>query len=191
MRNISRLFLEYARLDRRRTGRGLSVKQLERWSELRRRLEAQLATGAPREGPERRSSLRVPTRLNCTFESIGTLQKAIITNLSRTGMFINTSSPLPIGTKLDLCILIEETSEEMEVSAKVVSNDVGRAFDLKRSGMGVCFAREIPELDERLDDLYEHQIKEAYGDGEEGEPPGDPEIIETPEDAEKDSPDGD
>ena len=37
-------------------------------------------------------------------------------------MFINTSSPLPIGTQLDLCILIEETGEEMQVPAKVVSN---------------------------------------------------------------------
>ncbi len=183
MRNISRLFLEYARLDRRRTGRGLSVKQLARSSELKRRLEAHLTPGTPPEATERRSSLRVPTRLNCAFESIGTLQKAIITNFSRTGMFINTSSPLPIGTMLELRILIEQTGEEMEVSAKVVSNNVGQAFDLKRSGMGVCFAREIPELNERLDDLYEQQIKEAYGDGEEEEPPGDPENLETPEDA--------
>ncbi len=181
MRELSRLFLDYARLDRRRTGRGLSVKQLERWSELKRRLEQQLAPGASPEGSERRSSLRVPTRLNCTFESIGTLQKAMITNLSRTGMFIATSSALPIGAQLNLCILIEETGEEMQVPAKVVSNNVGPSFDLRRTGMGVPFSRELPELTEQLDDLYEQQIKQAFGDGETGDEPEDPEAVESAE----------
>jgi len=179
MRNISRLFLEYARLDRRRTSRGLSVKQLERWSELKCRLEQQLTPGGRRKGSERRDSLRVGTRLNCTFKSIGTLQKAIIVNLSRTGMFINTSSPLPIGTQLDLCILIEETGEEMQVPAKVVSNNVGPSFDVRRTGMGVCFSRDLPELTRQLDDLYEAQIKQAFDDGEGGEEPEDPEAVES------------
>ncbi len=181
MRNISRLFLEYARLDRRRTGRGLSVKGLERWSELRCQLEQQLGGGTPSEGSERRSSLRVPTRLNCSFESIGTLQKAMITNLSRSGMFIVTSSPLPIGTKLDLYILIEETGEEMQVPAKVVSNNVGPSFALRQTGMGVSFSQELPALTEQLDDLYEQQIKQAFGDGEEGDEAEDPEAVESAE----------
>ncbi len=183
MRNISRLFLEYARLDRRRTSRGLSVKQLERWSELKRRLEAQLTPGGPPKGPERRGSLRVPTRLNCTFESIGTLQKAIITNLSRTGMFISTSAPLPVGAMLDLCILIEETGEEMQVPAKVVSNNVGPSFDVRRTGMGLSFTRELPELTQQLDDLYEAQIKQAFDDGEGAEEPEDPEALGRTEEA--------
>ncbi len=183
MRNISRLFLEYARLDRRRTSGGLSVKQLERWSELKSRLEQELTPGGPRKGSERRESLRVTTRLNCTFESIGTLQKAIITNLSRTGMFINAPSPLPIGTQLNLCILIEETGEEMQVPAKVVSNNVGPSFDVSRTGMGVCFTRELPELTQQLDDLYEAQIKQAFDDAEGGEEPEDPEAVVRTEEA--------
>ncbi len=185
MRNISRLFLEYARLDRRRTSRGLSVKQLERWSELKSRLEQELTPRGPRKGSERRESLRVTTRLNCTFESIGTLQKAIITNLSRTGVFINAPSPLPIGTQLELCILIEETGEEMQVPAKVVSNNVGPSFDVRRTGMGVRFTRDLPELTRQLDDLYEAQIKQAFDDGEGDEEPEGAESVKDP------SPDGD
>ncbi len=169
MPNIARLFLEYARLDRRRTGRGLSVKQLERWVELKRRLEHHLAPGTPSPGAERRDSIRVPTRLNCSFESIGTLQKAIITNLSRTGMFINTASPLPIGAKLELRILIRETGREIDVPAKVVSNNVGPSFDVRQTGMGVRFTKDVPEIEEQLDDLYEQEIKRTYGDEEEAD----------------------
>lgn len=171
MRNVASLFLEYARLDRKRTGQGLSVKQLERWSELKRRLDRQLSPGSEAAHRERRSSIRVPTRLNCSFESIGSLQKAVITNLSRTGMFINTASPLPIGTKLHLRILIEETGHEIEVPASVATNNVGPSFDMSKTGMGVRFLKEVPEITEQVDDLYESQIERAYDAGEETEAP--------------------
>ena len=167
MRNVARLFLEYARLDRKRTGVGLSVKQLERWSELRRRLERELSQRSRSEGAERRDSIRVPTRLNCAFESIGSLQKAVITDFSRTGMFINTSSPLPIGSKLLLHILIEETGSEIEVPATVATNNVGPSFDLKRKGMGVRFTKDVPEIAEQIDNLYEQEIAREYSDGDE------------------------
>jgi len=164
MPNIARLFLEYARLDRRRTSKGLSVKQLERWNDLRRRVEHQLNAEAPPPGAEQRGSIRVPTRLNCSFESIGTLQKAIITNLSRTGLFINTSSPLPIGSKLELRILIEETGREIQIPASVATNNLGPSFDVRSTGMGLRFQSEVPEITDQLADLYEQQIQEAYTD---------------------------
>jgi len=169
MRNVASLFLEYARLDRKRTGVGLSVKQLERWSELKSRLERELSQSPPSAGAERRDSIRVPTRLNCAFESIGMLQKAVITNFSRTGMFINTSSPLSIGSKLLLSILIEETGSEIEVTATVATNNVGPSFDLKRKGMGVCFTQDVPEITEKIDNLYEQEIARVYGDGDESD----------------------
>ena len=53
MRDIATLFREYARLDLKRLDRGLSIRELDRWSLHKERPDLEVRPGAP---PERRRS---------------------------------------------------------------------------------------------------------------------------------------
>ncbi len=103
---VGMLFLQYTRLERKRTHEGLTVAELERWSALKRRLNQRFSPGLEESQADRRESVRVPTNLHCSFESIGSFESAFITNLSSGGVFISTASPLPIGSKVELKIKI-------------------------------------------------------------------------------------
>src|SRR5690606_24042068 len=60
------LFLQYARLDRKRTLEGLSTAEAARLAELEATLARALQPHVPR-GAERRNSIRVPTELACRW----------------------------------------------------------------------------------------------------------------------------
>jgi uncharacterized protein (TIGR02266 family) len=167
MSDLSNLFLEYARLDRQRTRGGLSVAELERWSELKRVLNRQFSPGIKSQHVDRRDSVRVPTRLACTFNSLDSFQDALITNLSRGGVFIQTQTPLPVGTPIQLRLQIADTGSELEVAGVVVSNNVGPALGTAAKGMGVRFSEEVPEMLKQIDELYERagaRLKKTGGD---------------------------
>lgn len=169
MKDLSRLFLEYARLDRRRTREGLSVRQLQRWRSLKRALEGHFSGG--REEPDRRESIRVDTRLHCSFASVDAFEKAPITSLSRGGVFIHTQTPLPIGSRLNLCISIGRMGANIEVPGVVVSNSVRDGSDAGRIGMGVRFSTSVPEIIDQIDDLYEREIERSCAGGDAKKPP--------------------
>jgi uncharacterized protein (TIGR02266 family) len=155
---IDRWFLEYARLDRKRARSELTVAELERWTALKRQLNRHFSPGLDDELADRRQSVRVPTRLCCSFESFGTFERALITNLSRGGVFIETASPLPIGAKLRMRIVIAKSGAEMEVSGVVVSRNLGPRYEAGKAGMGVQFSETAPEIVKKINDLYEQVI---------------------------------
>jgi uncharacterized protein (TIGR02266 family) len=159
MLEIVPTFREFARLDMKRRSDGLSVSELERWARLRRLLDRKLP-GAKR--PERRSAVRVPTRLICSYATDDELRRAAVTNLASGGMFICTSSPLAIGTALALSIRIEKTAAEIEVEGVVVSNNVGPGLDPGAAGMGVRFSKMSPEVIDALSDLYANEAERGY-----------------------------
>lgn len=165
MAQLGELFLAFARLDRKRTDRGLSVRELERWSELRELLNRRFSSGMRELHLDKRQSVRVPTRLNASFENLGKFQRSLITKLSRRGVFINTASPLEIGTRLRLRIHIERTGEDLEVPGVVVTNHVGPGFDTQQLGMGIRFSDLEPETVKQLDDLYEATIRSEAQEG--------------------------
>ncbi len=162
MQNVAGAFLDFFRLERRRVGTGLTVRELERWSALKRRLDAHMKAQA---GPNpARASLRVPTRLQCAFASKSEFDAAVITNLSAGGVFIATTSPLPIGDKLRL--KIEAAGARIDVEGVVVSNNVGRGMDPGVAGMGVRFVGSGSGTVEEIHDLYERELaREAAGSG--------------------------
>ena len=153
--DVQALFREYVRLDRKQRQDALSPRELERWSELKRRLNATFSPPERPEHEEQRGSVRVPVRLRVAFESEGELKRCLLTNLSRGGVFVNTAAPPPIGTQLVLRIALAYEGREVEVPGEVVSHGVGRSFDTHRPGMGVKFLDPSPEALTLLDRLYE------------------------------------
>lgn len=172
---VNRLFLEYARLDRKRKGEGLTVEELERWTGLNSRLNRYLSPGLSERLAGRRRSVRVPTRLDCSFESFGTFEAALITNLSSGGLFIATRCPLPIGSELRLRIRIDHTDAEVEIQGVVVSHNIGPASATDSSGMGVRFDQHAPETAKAINELYHQAIETACRrEGESHRPESEP-----------------
>ena len=163
LRDAVDLYDEFIRLDRLRVERGLSVAELERWTGLLRLLEARSSKGRGIHAVERRRSPRVPTRLTCSFDSLGLFEQALITNMSRGGVFLRTKTPLPVGTKLKLRIRVEPNTD-LEVESEVVSNDVGPALGAARRGMGLRFTETDPELVGQIDDLCRRALAQAGDD---------------------------
>jgi Tfp pilus assembly protein PilZ len=75
--------------------------------------------------------------INKEFESFDAFIQEYVTNISKTGVFVRTQSPLPIGTKVNLCFsVITDTVETIEGVGEVVR------VEANPSGMGVVF-REL------------------------------------------------
>ncbi len=158
MRDVVTLFRQYARLDLKRHDRGLSVRELETWSLLKERLDKIL--GGPSGVHERRrSSIRVPTRLNCSYASRHEFGEAVISNLATGGVFIRTRRPLPVGAPVRLRIRLEDAKQEIDVEGVVVSNNVGPRFE-NTEGMGIRFARVANDVLEQISALYATELEQ-------------------------------
>lgn len=155
-RNISSLFLQYARLERKRTLEGLNDLEEQLWTNLNRYLTQRLSLNLPR-GTDRRTSIRVATDLPCTFGVLPRSSHASIEDLSRSGVFLRTDRPLPVGTEIWLRIPIE--SGAIEASGVVATNRQG-----PRCGMGVRFAPIAPDAMKAIDDLYQRSIVRRFGE---------------------------
>ena len=99
--------------------------------------------------------MRIETRLKVAFESTHEVAEALMTNLSRGGLFINTAMPAEPGTRFQLKLQIESSAEILVIPAEVVSNNVRAGFDSGQLGMGVRFLPMEPGLRKKVDDLYE------------------------------------
>jgi uncharacterized protein (TIGR02266 family) len=75
--------------------------------------------------------------INKEFESFDAFIHEYVTNISRTGVFVKSKSPLPIGTKVNLRFtLIMDDIETIEGTGEVVR------VEQEPAGMGIAF-REL------------------------------------------------
>ena len=87
----------------------------------------------PPSGPSSRNSERVT--INKEFASFDAFLEEYVTNISRTGVFVKSKSPLSIGTLVNLRFtVIMDDIETVEGTGEVVRTEEG--------GMGIVF-REI------------------------------------------------
>ena len=161
MAEIVAQFREYARLERKRTGEGLTPSELRRWTRLKRSLSLRFNPQLSDDLADRRGSIRVPTRLSVSFSSLGELRQCLMLNLSRRGLFVASEELAPIGTRFDLRLHIEQSGTEIHVPCEVVSHGVGPRYRSQVSGMGMRFLDMTPETEKLIDDLYEHSLMKA------------------------------
>lgn len=160
MADVARMLVEYNRLERARVTSGLSAEELQRWKALKEQLDRHFSPGSDPTKRSRRDSVRVPTRIKASFESLGSFRDSIMTNLSRGGVFVCTDCPLAIGEKVTLRISVEGEGTPLDVPARVVSTGVQGNFSTQRKGMGVAFLDMDPELRRRVDALYERALED-------------------------------
>lgn len=163
--DVQSLFREYLELERRRTREGITPVEYQRWSDLLERLNKRLSAGSPG-GIERRGSVRTPTRMVAEFRTPRHLRRAIIRNLSGTGVFISTPFPPDIGTELIVRVRIQSTGRIVDFPGVVVSCHVGDGFDTSEPGMGVRFHALDAQQARALDQLRAISVEEGEDDTE-------------------------
>ncbi len=156
MSDVAASFRAFVFLDRKQAREGLSPSELVRWAALKRELSGDGAA----EHANERASLRVPARLRVSFASLGELGHALITNLSRGGVFVATDAALEIGTRLTLRLHVDEPGRDLEVQTEVASRNLGPKGD-PRSGLGLRFVDAEPATRRELDALYERALEAA------------------------------
>lgn len=142
LQDLPGLVAEYLPLNRRRL-RGdppLGVRELERWMELRERLERALGARPPLEasGRSRRRSLRVPAALKARYRAAEGLASGPVCDLSEGGLFLATELPLAPGTPLRLELEDTSGASTVSVAGRVVWAR-GKGGGGGPAGMGVCF----------------------------------------------------
>jgi uncharacterized protein (TIGR02266 family) len=145
---------EFVHLNRRRLlgGPPLSVRDLERWQALRDELQERVGDGLGSllASVERRSDLRFATRLAVRFASGDELRHAVLANISRGGIFVATSSPLPPDAPVRL--FIAAPHGEAEMAGRVAWT---REKDCRdgEAGMGVRFEGLTAEQSARIAEI--------------------------------------
>jgi uncharacterized protein (TIGR02266 family) len=136
-RDSAALVREFVPLNRRRIrGEALSIEELERWNELRDRLEELLGCGPPAAGTRRRA-LRVRTRLKLLVTTNVAQELLHAHDLSEGGLFVRTQRPSAPGTPLQIELQDRKgRSVELEGSVAWVR---GAPDGLGPAGMGVAF----------------------------------------------------
>jgi uncharacterized protein (TIGR02266 family) len=90
--------------------------------------------------------------INKEFESFDAFINEYVTNISRTGVFVRSKSPLPIGTQVNLRFtVIMDDIESIEGEGEVVR------VEQDPPGMGVVFTR----LTAYSQQLIEHMLTRA------------------------------
>ena len=161
MKDLQATFREYMLLERQRANSELSVPELQRWTELKKMLNRKIQPELEDHHADRRESIRAPVNLKVSFESYGEVSRALMTNLSRGGLFISTSTPLEIATPIHLRVQVKGAKAELEVSGEVVSINVGGSGSAE-PGMGVRFGELTPEQQKGVDELYEHCMQSVF-----------------------------
>ena len=94
------------------------------------------------EGDEERREKRLT--INKEFESFDAFIHEYVTNISRTGAFVKSKQPLPVGTRVDLCFTV--IMDEIETI-----EGVGEVVRVQKDppGMGVVFT-ELSQYSQQL-----------------------------------------
>jgi len=103
------------------------------------------------------SSQRADERvtINKEFESFEAFIHEYVTNISRSGVFIRSKNPLPVGTQVNLQFtVIMDDIETIEGAGEVVR------MDMDPPGMGVVFKKVTKYSVELIDRLLSRSSKE-------------------------------
>ena len=105
----------------------------------------------------RRRHARVPVRIRIQYRTADKFFQDYIQNLSVGGIFIETSNPLSVGTKLKVQFSIPDLEDPITADGIVVHKlHVGHTGNPPAGGMGIKFA----EIDTKSRELLEGYIQE-------------------------------
>jgi uncharacterized protein (TIGR02266 family) len=84
---------------------------------------------------EKRQHVRVPVALTVNYATRGALKRDLATDLSPGGLFVRTPDPLPVGTEVDLSVVVAPSGTRISVRGRVC----WRREHEPNKGMGIEF----------------------------------------------------
>lgn len=158
---------EFADLNRRRLfgSPSLAVGEMERWLELKTRLEAHFgdSTCETWGGLERREFLRLPIHIRIELGEGSDFQLATVRDVSQGGMFIATRRPLAKGSLVSVDLRADPEDEAVELTGTVAWISHERE-GTRPPGMGLSF----PRLDAKQRAVVSKLVQRAASDCGEG-----------------------
>lgn len=108
---------------------------------------------------EKRREDRVPVELKVGYRTIGSFITDYIINISKGGIFINTSKPLPVGTKIRILFSIPDMPLPFDLIGIVRwINPVGHTSHAL-PGMGIEFLDMEANVKKRIEKFISQQLK--------------------------------
>lgn len=107
----------------------------------------------PESSDNKRRARRLQHELPVAYRSVGTFLTDWATNISQGGMFINTRTPLPVGTDVKILIQLPMLEAPVGLNGKVTRV---AEFDSRTGvvpGMGIQFTDVDPSKRQRLETL--------------------------------------
>ena len=141
MENYYNLWMAFELLNKkkRKDPKALSESEWKRWRELRHEIENVLFEKGPRQiAEDSREYVRVPVSLTVKYWSREELKDRYIPVLGEGGVFISTVDPLPVGSEMDLDILLMRSNLTLTIKGKVVWANA-KDEDPAQRGMGIKF----------------------------------------------------
>jgi type IV pilus assembly protein PilZ len=129
-----------------------------------------------RRGSDRRQSERVTVDIEVDYRADDTFLFAYITDISAMGIFVQTNTPEPVGTRLNLCFRLDGRLMELEGEVTWINPQRPDDPSGRNPGMGICFTNLE---DQHRADLMRMVRTFAFLDDEEPSE-DDPEVIVKP-----------
>jgi uncharacterized protein (TIGR02266 family) len=107
---------------------------------------------------ERRRHARMPVEMWVEDLTDGGVVHRRAGNLSKGGLYLDQTIPLPIGSKVKLRFTLPEDSAQVTVSGQIVSIN-----SRDRLGMGVKFVDVDADVQQRIDSFIERSITPPMG----------------------------
>ncbi|MCX7943549.1 MAG: TIGR02266 family protein [Deltaproteobacteria bacterium] len=108
---------------------------------------------------EKRRGERVPVELKVGYRTIGAFITDYIINISKGGIFINTTKPLPVGTKIRILFSIPDIPLPFDLLGIVRwINPVGHSSH-SVPGMGIEFLEMEENVKKRIEKFINQQLK--------------------------------
>ncbi len=151
-------------LDEKREKDGLDHLEEERWLGLKDWLERAWAAESESTLPpsSRRSSLRVPMRLEIEFVDARGFERAYLRNISSGGVYIATKRDLRMGDRFHLHLTVDEPSLELELPVEVVwENRTPSPQSGLEPGVGVCWLDLKPEQKAAIKVVVRQALEQA------------------------------
>ena len=118
--------------------------------------------GAALKAIEHRTTRRLPIRVMVEYESLEDFLIDYTANISIGGMFIQTDTPLAIGTRFRLRFRVPGRKKAIETCGEVCwamgEGDVGG-----HPGMGICFDELLPADLKVVEDMFDSWESEISG----------------------------
>jgi Tfp pilus assembly protein PilZ len=109
---------------------------------------------------ERRSGKRFSSRFGVVFNDDSGLNFSFITNLSRSGAFVNTPSNFQLGTLMNVCL--SNGNYQAPIFGHVVRIQHGSQDDPQSQGVGIKFDNLTPCARRLRDDLLLYLMNLKY-----------------------------